>query len=148
MKQEWEQAVHHGDTDRMFALIKAGADIDALDRYGQTALMIAARDGHAGIVDLLVAHGANLDVTAKYTLSALMLAVINRRADIAKVLVDAGADITVQGAGVPGFYGKNAAELAQDNGQPDVASYIRRASAESSGQTSDPVDPSVNGENR
>ena len=83
-----------------------------MDRYGQTALMLAAHRGHGEIVALLVEQGADLNVTAKYTLSALMLAVVNGHANIARLLARAGADLSIKGSGPPGFAGKSAYDLA------------------------------------
>src|SRR5215470_9819133 len=73
---EWEDAVRRGSIDQLRRLVASGADVDARDGYGQTALMLAAREGYATLVEWLVDHGAALDHTAKYGLSALMLAVI------------------------------------------------------------------------
>ena len=42
VKPDWERAVRRGDLDCLKRLLTAGADINARDRYGQTALMIAA----------------------------------------------------------------------------------------------------------
>ncbi len=42
------------------ALINAGADVDAMNEEGWTALSVAAKHGHIAIVNLLLAH-ANLD---------------------------------------------------------------------------------------
>src|SRR5690606_20178386 len=42
------------------ALLEHGASLDASDPvYGQTALMLAAREGHPAVVQLLLARGAN-----------------------------------------------------------------------------------------
>jgi hypothetical protein len=43
------------------ALLDAGADIDALDTYGDPAVSVAAFNGHLDVVKLLVARGAALD---------------------------------------------------------------------------------------
>jgi ankyrin repeat protein len=121
----WERAAHAGDTDALSSGLEAGEDIDARDRYGQTALMIAARYGHDDAVRWLVEHGAALDHTAKYRLSALMLAVVNGHRDIARVLVGAGADVTLRGSGAPGFAGKTAFDLAPRWDDEDLLRALR-----------------------
>jgi ankyrin repeat protein len=112
MTAEWKAAVRAGDAGAVGAMLDAGADIDARDEHGQTALMNAARDGHTDMVRLLVSRGADLNHTAKYNLSAIMLAVINGRDAIVGILSDAGADLTIRGSGAPGFAGKTALDLA------------------------------------
>ena len=126
MKEKWRQAALGGDTARIIALLAEGADIDAKDRYGQTALMLASKHGRDDLVRSLAGCGADLDVTAKYHLSAVMLAVVNRHAAIVETLVDAGADLTIRGSGAPGFHDKTALHLAEESGQGDLAAAIRR----------------------
>ncbi|MDR0780447.1 MAG: ankyrin repeat domain-containing protein [Pseudomonadales bacterium] len=49
-----------GTPGSISALLAHGAEVDALDRdYGQSALMVAAREGHADAVQLLLKAGAN-----------------------------------------------------------------------------------------
>ena len=127
MRDDWRKAAIAGDRRVIERLLAAGADIDGRDRYGQTALMLAALHGRDEVVRLLLDHGADRDVTAKYGLSALMLAVINRRIGVAKRLVDAGADPRLRGSGAPGFAGKTARELAEHGGLTDLAAYIAGA---------------------
>ena len=43
------------------ALIEAGADVNYVDKDGDTALMAAASEGHTEIVKLLVEKGANVN---------------------------------------------------------------------------------------
>ena len=124
MRDDWRKAALEGDLAVIDSLLREGIDIDSKDRYGQTALMLAARHGHEQMVQLLLKKEAALDVTAKYRLSALMLAVIDHRAGIAKMLVAAGADTAMRGSGPPGFSGKTAADLAEDAGLEDLASYL------------------------
>ena len=125
MEREWQEAVRQGDAATLGRLIAAGADVDSLDRHGQTALMLAARDGHTEAVRILVEAGATLDHTAKYHLSALMLAVINDRHTSVELLVAAGADTRVRGTGAPGFAGKTALDLAEDLGRTGIAALLR-----------------------
>lgn len=112
MDAAWERAARRGDVATVRSLIAEGADVDALDRHGQTALMLAAHRGHLPLVEALIAAGADLNVTAKYRLSALMLAVIAGHAEVARRLIHAGADLTITGTGAPGFHGKTASDLA------------------------------------
>lgn len=127
MNQEWRDAILAGDETNIMRLLAAGTDIDAKDRYGQTALMLAAMHGRDGVVGILLAQGVDLDVTAKFGLSALMLAVINRHADSARRLVDAGANLSLTGSGAPGFAGKTALDLAEHGGLSELVAYIAAA---------------------
>ena len=112
MDANWERAIRQGNVQAVKDHLRSGVDINALDRYGQTALMLAAHHGHDEIVQLLVEHGADLNVTAKYTLSALMLAVVGGHENIARLLARAGGDLSITGSGAPGFAGKSAYDLA------------------------------------
>jgi ankyrin repeat protein len=125
MRPDWQQAAKSGDAARLAELLEAGAEVDALDRYGQTALMLSARNGHNNAVCVLLDAGAELDHTAKYNLSALMLAAINDRLEIVEQLVAAGADLEIEGTGAPGFAGKTALEIALDLGRDPIAAVIR-----------------------
>ncbi|MBI1736815.1 MAG: ankyrin repeat domain-containing protein [Candidatus Rokubacteria bacterium] len=120
----WARAVSAGDLEAVRRWLASGADVDARDEHGQTALMLAAHGGHAAIVEVLVASGADLDVTAKYSLSALMLAVVAGHAAVARRLVAAGADRTIEGRGAPGFAGKTAYHLARDRRMDDLAAAL------------------------
>ena len=125
MRSDWQQAAETGAAARLEELLEAGVEVDALDRYGQTALMLAARNGHGDAVRVLLDAGAELDHTAKYSLSALMLAVIHDRPDVVEPLVEAGADLAIEGTGAPGFAGKTALEIALDLGRDEIAELIR-----------------------
>jgi ankyrin repeat protein len=112
MDAAWERAVRGGDVETVRGLLRTAGHVDARDRYGQTAVMLAAHHGHREIVELLIEAGADLNVAAKYNLTALMLAIVAGHAAVAGVLIRAGADLAVRGAGAPGFAGKTAYDLA------------------------------------
>jgi ankyrin repeat protein len=121
VKAEWEQAAKRGDERTIAARIRAGDDVDALDRFGQSALMLAARHGHLEVVRVLIDAGADLDRTAKFDLSATMLAVVNGHDSVALALAEAGADLGLVGSGAPGFAGRSAVDLARDRGADALA---------------------------
>ena len=121
MKPSWEQASRGGDAGSLSAQLSAEADVNALDRYGQSALMLACLSGSLEAVQVLVGAGANLDVTAKYGLSAAMLAAVNGQEEIVRFLRSAGADLSLRGSGAPGFHEKTVADLARARGLEDLA---------------------------
>lgn len=125
MSPIWRDAVTSGDLETVRATLDAGVDVDSLDRYGQTALMLAAHAGHDAVVEALIAHGANLNVTAKWGLSALMLAIVAGHPEVARRLARAGADLAIRGTGgTPGFGGKTASDLARERDMGALADEI------------------------
>jgi uncharacterized protein len=127
MTVDWRDAVQRSDIEALDRQLAAGADINALDEHGQTALMNAARDGQAGVVSFLCERGANPDHHAKYGLTAVMLAVIRGHAAIVRILVTAGADLTCRGTGAPGFHQKTAADIARERGDEVSLRYLDEA---------------------
>ncbi len=120
MDPRWEDAIKRGDVQHVRDLLGRSADVDARDRHGQTALMLAAHAGHREVVELLIGHRANLNTTAKYGLSALMLAIVAGHADVARLLADAGTDLSLRGSGAPGFTCKTAYDLAVERGMREL----------------------------
>lgn len=88
------------------ALLDAGADIDACDTSGYTALSVADKLGNAEIARLLIAHGAAAEISAttvetgKYTQAEidrrLFTAVQKSQADIIRELVRNGANLNAE----------------------------------------------------
>jgi len=75
--EDWLAAAKKGDTGRVEALLKAGAEIEAQDQGGRTALMLAAQYGRADTVRLLLAAGAHAEVRDKRGWNAYMLALLS-----------------------------------------------------------------------
>lgn len=125
MDADWQDAVKRGDLPFVLDLLRRGADVDARDRYGQTALMLAAHAGHREVVEALIGQQANLNVTAKFGLSALMLAVVAGHAEVAGLLARAGADLSLRGTGAPGFAGKTAHDLALARGMLELSAELK-----------------------
>jgi uncharacterized protein len=57
MDADWEDAIKRGDVPHVRKLLDRGTDVDARDRYGQTALMLAAHAGDRAVVEVLIARG-------------------------------------------------------------------------------------------
>ena len=129
LTKEWEAAVLGGSVADLEWLRLAGADLDARDDHGQTALMLAACRGDLGVVAWLVDRCAGLDATAKYGLSAIMLAAIGGHADVVRLIADSGASLTLQGSGAPAFAGKTALDLAIARGDQASVSAIEAAAS-------------------
>lgn len=132
-----------------------GTKVDAPNRRGETALMLAALHGHLDSVRLLVEKGAqvnrkgwaplhyaavngNLDVL-RYLLdqhayldaespnrtTPLMMSARHAHTDAVRLLIEAGADPTPRNDN-----GIDAAAYMQQQGQPEVASWLRERAAE------------------
>ena len=125
MDAAWEDSIRRGDVDDVRNLLDRGMDVDARDRHGQTALMLAAHAGHRQVVETLIAHRPNLNVTAKYGLSALMLTIVAGHAEIARLLAAAGTDLSLRGTGAPGFVGKTAYDLAIERDMRELSMVLK-----------------------
>ncbi len=103
------QAVKAGDLDELTRLLESGADVDARDKRGRTALMYAVNKGYVLLVEPLLAAKANPNVRAPDGATALFMAVALGHSEIITMLKKAGADPTIKGP-----KGKTANDVAQD----------------------------------
>lgn len=78
-------------------LLAHGAEVNAVNYKGQTALMEQGSNGNAEVVKVLIKSGANLDiVSTQWKTTALQQALDAERLDVVQILRDAGAhDVTV-----------------------------------------------------
>ena len=87
-------AARTGARSVVTALLSHGARADAKDdRRGQSALMWAAAEGHAAIVEDLIAAGADFRTRLASGFTPLLFAVREGRLDVVRVLLKAGADV-------------------------------------------------------
>jgi len=86
-----------GSVDAMKYLLDKGADVNAQNGFGSTALMISATD--LGKVRLLVEHGADLNRASKQGRTALFIAAMSdQSSEIVRYLVAKGADLKAKDA--------------------------------------------------
>jgi ankyrin repeat protein len=89
-------AAQNGHERCMQALLEAGADIEAVDCQGLTALHHSAVEGQLGCVRMMLAAGACVDDPARglSSLTALQLAVAaGHESCVQALLLEAGADV-------------------------------------------------------
>jgi ankyrin repeat protein len=102
------------------ALLNAGADVNAQDDEGFTALMEASQFGHEdAVMVLLRAEGINVDSKERYGWTALMLACSRGRLGVVHLLLAANADIYVRDDN-----GENAFNIAYANEHFEIAQAI------------------------
>ncbi|KAH8205373.1 hypothetical protein TruAng_000452 [Truncatella angustata] len=77
------QAASDGDLDKVADLVSIGCNVNAKDRWGWTALSMAAYGGHLGIARLLLEHDADMDTVDVDGDTPMQLAATRGHSDIA-----------------------------------------------------------------
>ena len=102
------RAAKAGNLKGLEAALAAGAEVNARDDKGWTALMYVVDKGYVLLVEPLLQAKANPDVRAPDGATALFMAVAHGHSEIIPMLMKAGADPTIKGP-----KGKTATEIAQ-----------------------------------
>ncbi|MBQ6112959.1 MAG: ankyrin repeat domain-containing protein [Synergistaceae bacterium] len=111
-----------------------GADVNAKDNKGWTALMEAAYEGHAEVVKILLDAGADANAKDKYGNPALIKAVRKGHAEVVKILLDAGAEVNAKNE-----YGSTALIWAADNGHAEIVNILLNAGADVNARENDGI---------
>ena len=85
-------AAYEDDVDGALALLEAGADPDARNRYGVTPLSLAALNGNAVLIEGLLEAGADPNTVTREGETVLMIAARTGRPEAVRALLAAGAD--------------------------------------------------------
>ena len=106
-------AAENGHRDVVEPLLRqGGADLDAKDELGWTALHHAVSKGHLEVAKLLLDRGADVDLADKKGRAPLSFAAANGHLDVAKLLLDRGADVDVRDE-----WGRTALDRAKEDYQ-------------------------------
>jgi ankyrin repeat protein len=92
-KEELIRAAALGKHRRVISSLKTGANVNAHDTHGRTALHWASQEGHTTTVKLLIKHGARVDLLDGRGFSPLMLAIGEGHQKIVACLLAAGARV-------------------------------------------------------
>ncbi|MEN3336103.1 MAG: serine/threonine protein kinase, bacterial [Blastocatellia bacterium] len=150
------EAARKGRRQTVERKLAAGANPND-SRMSTTALMFAAKDGHAGIVNDLLNAGAKVEAKDSDGDTALMYAAIDNRVEVAKSLLNAGADVNAKNnkgdtpllaaalsgrtetvklllaagadASVRNQKGQSAASLAEEEGHTEILQLLKGTAA-------------------
>jgi|GEM_PF-942280 len=123
------EAARTGNTALLGEMLQRGADANAKDSQGHTALMMAAKAGQLDAARLLLDAGADVNAFAHGGRTALIEATEQGGVGIAKLLVQHGADLNaICRTGT-------ALEVAERMGNNEIATLLRQAGARSSGRS-------------
>jgi len=93
-KEHWNAMLIHeaarGNLDAFMLALAQGADVNARDKHGDTALMYAAKNGHRPMIEALLARRANPHITNEGGWTALIAAATYNQLDSVLALHDAG----------------------------------------------------------
>lgn len=126
---ELMRAALEGDTATVRSLLAGGADVNAKDNKGRTALMFAVTNMHADTAKELLEHGADVNATANDGATALMLAASSGDTKSVRALLDKGADP----AGKYTRSGETALMLAKKNNHADIVDLLSGDRSQSAG---------------
>ncbi|MBN8969464.1 MAG: ankyrin repeat domain-containing protein [Rhizobiales bacterium] len=119
INSQFLDAAARGDATRVGALLSEGADIEARDRSGRTALLLSTHGNHVDVARLLIAAGA--DVNAKDSISdtPYLYAGAEGRNEILMMTLEAGADLASTNR-----YGGTALIPAAHHGHPETVKIL------------------------
>ena len=119
-------AACEGDEVAAHTLLRAGAVVDFVEPHeGYSALMIAARYGHVGVMRLLLGTGSQINRVDSLGHTSLHYAATSGQLGAAQLLLAEGADTDAVND-----FNRTPLELALSHSHTDIANVIRQKKAE------------------
>ncbi|MFQ5763345.1 MAG: ankyrin repeat domain-containing protein [Rhodospirillales bacterium] len=126
------KAAQSGDVDATRRAITAGANVNAADKTTAFPLAIAAREGHASVVKVLLEAGANPNLeSAQGGQTALKVAAARGSNEAIEALLDAGAVIDYRGGEYRSQFSRvTALFVAADRGHAETVKLLIKRGAD------------------
>lgn len=119
LNQQLFSAAEAKDTEGLVKLLQEGADVQAQDQSGRTALMIATYNHDAASAQKLIEAGADVNLQDNMLNSPFLYAGAEGYLDILKMTIQAGADPSITNR-----YGGTALIPASEHGYVDVVQEL------------------------
>ena len=87
------KSIKEGDVQAAIEFLAAGADVNAKDERGETAIFSAVIGGYTELVKMLINKGADVNVKNKAGFTSLHEGAYSGDSDIVALLIDSGADV-------------------------------------------------------
>jgi ankyrin repeat protein len=118
------QASMSGDVEKVISLLGSGADVNAKDQRGWTALLWAVSRGQMDLVKLLLDKGADVNAKGEHGWTPMMEAANRNHPEAVKLLLNKGADVNLKHE-----YGLTAMKIAKAKGYKEIESLLKARGA-------------------
>uniref|UniRef100_UPI00403F1DA6 ankyrin repeat domain-containing protein n=1 Tax=Paenibacillus sp. FSL W8-0187 TaxID=2921710 RepID=UPI00403F1DA6 len=119
MNHELIEYAEQGNTEQVRQLLQSGANINATDEQGRTAVMAATYHNHVGTVEALIQAGADINIRDKQLNNVFLYAGAEGMMEILRLAIEADADVTLTNR-----FGGTALIPASDRGHVEIVQEL------------------------
>lgn len=91
---QYFQSATEGDLESLKRQLQQNIDINATDRQGRTAIVLASLNKHYAMVEYLAAAGADINLQDETCFNPFLLGCLTNDLHLIRIMVKAGADLT------------------------------------------------------
>lgn len=133
------KAAKNGDVEELKDLIEKGADVNAKNTKGETALIAAAERGHLNIVDILFEKDADINAKNNKGWTALWMVASRGHSFIVRALLERGADVNAK----ENTGGNTALHMAALAGHTEIVKLLLKNNADVNANNTDDLTPLI-----